>query len=630
MHQQIYKSSEGSTAFLNCTFQLTADNIEWKRAKKNPSSITKIFIDNIKYFSTLVIANTEKAADEDYYQCAANNNAVNGDVVELEVCNNETNVKRVALLANDITHSSQEGYSGLRHKHASADQGCEISFVVKIYMDTTQNSVLTPVLNGMKTAFQMCTGCGTRIGNTQAKQECILVCMDITAAEGPLEPSSIHLAEQFKNYLSHGGIVQTSDESRTVLDIDINSFKIKPKNADHNGSPFVSISYGEFRVPVGESAIIKTNVIAEPAAIAIEWFRIEKDMKFKIEIDNEQYFGSSDISPTLIIRGASIGDQGHYLCQAANKNGVGSSNITFLSIQSDTEHHSGDTATEEALTPQSCDLPGHHKDVHKGYFRQRKYDTLPSTAFHHSLKMGCSIGGLLNPTSCTLGPFVKFDNKIGFLTCAHALFDIGSTFQDIDYQYDGIDAIQIIQPACDSPIFNRPPCGHVRRAIFKPQLITSIDVAVIEITDPSRIPVSGQFTNTRHSSYINAGFEELPEFNSGLVERDVQGLDIGHPLYMFGSSSDITRGVLHTYGVSLASGATAMNNQCVFRSTYPTKTPFAMDDSGSGVFTIYPGTDELVCIGMAIGITSYADVVVTPIGAILEALGPQYSIASFP
>ncbi|XP_033763068.1 uncharacterized protein LOC117344446 [Pecten maximus] len=226
---------------------------------------------------------------------------------------------------------------------------------MSVIVNNDEATTLNNIIKSFKPAFKKATGDSRRMRSPWAKKQCIKVCMDITAARSPTEPSSVHLAKHFMQYLSDGGIVQTSDQSRTVLDIDKDSFKIKPKRVDHNGSPFVSISYGEFRVPVGEAAILKTNVIAEPAATAIEWFRKENDMEFKIEIDNEKYFGSSNLSPTLVIRRTNIEDCGHYLCKATNENGVGLSSIAFLSIQPGTIHDYGAGATQEVMTPQSRD-----------------------------------------------------------------------------------------------------------------------------------------------------------------------------------------------------------------------------------------------------------------------------------
>ncbi|XP_033728041.1 uncharacterized protein LOC117317349 [Pecten maximus] len=292
-------------------------------------------------------------------------------------------------------------------------------------------------------------------------------------------------------------------------------------------------------------------------------------------------------------------------------------------------------------------------DVHEGYFMLGGYDSIPSIVRHPTLKMGCDIGRSTvdasgqppSFTSGTHGPFVKFNNKIGFLTCAHVVFNDPSTSPYNDYQYDGNDKIEVTQPSVDVKMFKDPACGHVHRAIFNPQLDPSVDVAVIEITDQTRIPTTGQFSNTRQSSYERTGFEELPEYNSGLIQIDVKHFSTTHTVFKFGSSTDVTRGLLEVNKVNARPLSTVldlpshsrsflMTNQYQVFGCHPTLTFCTAGDSGSAVFMKRPCGD-LVCIGMVIGYMNvntnpHPCAVVTPIGAILNALGPEYSIASFP
>ncbi|XP_060081145.1 uncharacterized protein LOC132560497 [Ylistrum balloti] len=295
-------------------------------------------------------------------------------------------------------------------------------------------------------------------------------------------------------------------------------------------------------------------------------------------------------------------------------------------------------------------------DVHEGFFRRGAYTTEPASCYHQTLKMGCNIGRSTpeydaqgNPRQFiggTHGPFVKFNNKIGFLTCAHVLFDIPVQTMSVDFQHDGTNQIEIVQPFVDSRIHSGLACGHVQRAIFDPQRNPSIDVGVIEITDSNRIPSRGQFANEKHSSYINAGFDELPEYNSGSIQRDLTHFGTTHIVFKFGSESDITKGTLDVCGVDVrplsiimglprCSGQVQMNDQYQVFGANPTMTFSQLGDSGSAVFMKTTGTDQLTCIGMVIGnaymgANPFPATVVTPIGAILDALGQDYSIASFP
>ncbi|XP_033729563.1 uncharacterized protein LOC117318713 [Pecten maximus] len=294
-------------------------------------------------------------------------------------------------------------------------------------------------------------------------------------------------------------------------------------------------------------------------------------------------------------------------------------------------------------------------DVHEEYFKRGGYNSMPSDHFHSTLKMGCDIGrstpeydacgNRLPLIGGTHGPFVKFNNKIGFLTCAHVLFDVPLSTKCVDFLHDGSNTVEVAQPSVDSTAFGSSPCGHVHRAIFNPQLDPSIDVAVVELTDPSRLSTAGQFANAKHSSYKNAGFEELPEYSSGSILADLKHLGTTHIVFKFGSSSDLTKGTLDVCGTHVrplstalglprCTGKVEMQNQYQVSGAHPTMTFVTEGDSGSPVF-MKSDTGDLVLIGMAIGhayvgTNPFPLAVVTPIGAILNALGPKYSIASFP
>ncbi|XP_069134218.1 uncharacterized protein [Argopecten irradians] len=167
--------------------------------------------------------------------------------------------------------------------------------------------------------------------------ECIQVCIDISAAKHPSEPSSIHLAEEFRHYLLDGGTIQLSDESQTVLQIDETSIQITPHSLPEDGTPYVNISHGEFTVPVGKTVILQTYVISSTEATSIQWFKVEDGHHIAIEIDNQRYYGGSDDCPTLIIRETTTDDQGQYMCLATNSKGSSSSDTSSLYIVSDGE-----------------------------------------------------------------------------------------------------------------------------------------------------------------------------------------------------------------------------------------------------------------------------------------------------
>ncbi|XP_021366440.1 uncharacterized protein LOC110458824 isoform X3 [Mizuhopecten yessoensis] len=344
---------------------------------------------------TLVIKKSSKSKDEAHYQCSAKakSKAVDGEIVHLEVSDegksNATTTgstksynspsksglstavgHEVSQQENDSDNdnesyrrkshpnlsSSAEGskadlnnssisstgrkrslsYSttemhtrniGERDNHA--DQGCQVSLVVRNEIDISREASVDDFSKGFSTITEEYG----RVKKVTFEKKCILVRVFITAPRTVSEPSSVHLAEKFRHYILDGGHLRLSDESRTILDIDKDSFKITPTNACHNGLPYVNVSHGMFTVPVGESAILQTYIIAKEEATSIRWFKLKSDQQSAIEIDNKKYFGGSDLSPTLIIRNANIDDQGQYLCWATNKRGTGSSNISFVSIQ---------------------------------------------------------------------------------------------------------------------------------------------------------------------------------------------------------------------------------------------------------------------------------------------------------
>ncbi|XP_069135394.1 uncharacterized protein [Argopecten irradians] len=210
------------------------------------------------------------------------------------------------------------------------DQGCRILFDVTNEIDITRQETENDIIDG----FEKATGEQGRVNEVRLVSKCIQVCLDISAAKHPSDPSSIHLAEEFKHYLLDGGTIQLSDESRTVLQTDNSSFEITPYNSSMNGSPCVYVSHGHFTASVGKPVIIQTYVTSSPAleAISIQWYKEDDGDIIPVEIDNKRYYGGCDECPTLIIRETTISDQGRYRCSAINTNGVGWSDTLALSV----------------------------------------------------------------------------------------------------------------------------------------------------------------------------------------------------------------------------------------------------------------------------------------------------------
>ncbi|XP_033747358.1 uncharacterized protein LOC117332525 [Pecten maximus] len=255
-------------------------------------------------------------------------------------------------------HSQPAG--GKRATVCQTDQGSRMFFNVNNDIDITRQASQKDISD----TFTRVTRQSRHLRKAKLKKKCIQVCLDITAARSASEPSSLHLAEEFKHYLLEGGTIQLTDESQTVLQIVKDSFEITPETTPEDGSPYVNISHSQFTVPVGKTAIIQTYVISSPEVTSIQWFKKEDDEDIPIEFDNKQYFGGSILSPTLIIRKTTIGDHGQYLCTATNCNGTGLSNMTVLSLQSDGNE-------TEALTDKKVSIPARMTDrtfcfYHKG------------------------------------------------------------------------------------------------------------------------------------------------------------------------------------------------------------------------------------------------------------------------
>lgn len=152
-------------------------------------------------------------------------------------------------------------------------------------------------------------------------------------------------------------------------------------------------------------------------------------------------------------------------------------------------------------------------DVREGFFQfgPHAYATSNSNEFHPKLKMGCQfrVEGMLS--SGTIGPFVEFNGGLAFLTCAHNVRGIDPSGYYHDYSQ---------QPLCEQPLyveqppsvtfsFSHPPptyrCGSVAMATFSPQRSSSVDAAVVLVTEQNRIPSRGEFAMDSEIRLKSAG-----------------------------------------------------------------------------------------------------------------------------
>ena len=143
--------------------------------------------------------------------------------------------------------------------------------------------------------------------------------------------------------------------------------------------------------------------------------------------------------------------------------------------------------------------------------------------------------------------------------------------------------------------------------------------------------VTQKHYNLKYNDVLFSGYEldGLPEYEMGYITRNVNTFR-EKPLIKSGTSTGLTQGFFKLNGLEVRvhdgplSYGDGTSRNVVMRGQYEIQKqmyPYFFDkgDSGSAVF-VKDGT-KLICIGLAIGITSFGTTVVTPIGEILDALG---------
>lgn len=78
--------------------------------------------------------------------------------------------------------------------------------------------------------------------------------------------------------------------------------------------------------------VIQCTVFADPAATDIFWEKYNNGVKSIINSNSDGIFGSTILSPSLMIINATIADSGYYQCFATNKIGIGNSQPTRLNV----------------------------------------------------------------------------------------------------------------------------------------------------------------------------------------------------------------------------------------------------------------------------------------------------------
>ncbi|XP_021367842.1 uncharacterized protein LOC110459753 [Mizuhopecten yessoensis] len=284
-------------------------------------------------------------------------------------------------------------------------------------------------------------------------------------------------------------------------------------------------------------------------------------------------------------------------------------------------------------------------DIREGFFEfgPGTYSTSKSSNYHQQLRMGCQYAVEGKPMCATIGPFVKLNGHMAFLTCAHAIYGIDSNGYNIVSSSTFVEQPPSTTFAFPSGNQFNFRCGEVKKAVFAPHAQPSVDAAVVLISEPTRLPHRGEFAMDNEIRLNYAGFDDLPYFNSGNIHLDPSTIDGDKRIVKFGAETHVTKGNLKSVGTVISAvsadmgvfgqpgASVTMRNQMEISGVAGYGTYFQPGDSGAGVFYVdkTPAGQELTCIGIAIGTTSYGNAIVTPIKAVLDALQLP-SLCQFP
>ncbi|XP_056002635.1 uncharacterized protein LOC125659834 isoform X2 [Ostrea edulis] len=287
------------------------------------------------------------------------------------------------------------------------------------------------------------------------------------------------------------------------------------------------------------------------------------------------------------------------------------------------------------------EIDGIKTDVREGFFYLFPNDHFfkRSTDLLNPLMVGANIGRQGQNKEGTLGGFVTLNNgDIGTITCSHLFFDVNSNSAPVT-------AFDVVQPSygykCTDEI-----CGRHEKSVSPSDTAqgVTVDASLIRLTD--RVPQRGLFADLKANDLAELGFtlEKLPEYSKGAT-RDYRKEQKNrmNSCIKCGTGSGLTRGLLRLNGLAGRCRDTTFsltNPPSQSQSTYlsqleivgtPQKAFAAAGDSGALVFQVDPpatedGDDQLVCIGMVVGGTSYYTTVVTPIEPVLEALNVKMHV----
>ncbi|XP_060072928.1 uncharacterized protein LOC132552757 [Ylistrum balloti] len=305
-------------------------------------------------------------------------------------------------------------------------------------------------------------------------------------------------------------------------------------------------------------------------------------------------------------------------------------------------------------------------DVREGFFKLVVNNPIGK---HVPLKMGGNIGTNDGTTRHgTIGPLVEYMDRLCFITCAHVMYSEEECWQPrnthqagVLCQRSGLHSQRSTERLAFQPVKESEgdlECGRVVCWDYALERRTSIDIAIVEITDQTRLPTSGGFTVYDQEELDRIGYAtEEPTFDSGKTGRptptsdeetqpaptsicakpdtsDTDGalnntFDTSNDIIIFGSMSGATSGKYRNststrftqkmYGKTKASERYCgmlyiENSQC--GETHCKLKPLAVrGDSGAGVFQ-RKSDNSLECIGVLVAVDNTDSALVIPVGSI--------------
>ncbi|KAL3855699.1 hypothetical protein ACJMK2_014904 [Sinanodonta woodiana] len=278
------------------------------------------------------------------------------------------------------------------------------------------------------------------------------------------------------------------------------------------------------------------------------------------------------------------------------------------------------------------DIDGISTDVREGEFVFHGRNEARN--WHHKLPMGCRIS-TKDKQSGTLGGFVDLPgHKTGCITAAHVVLSKTDRKKYVKCKkakkerYNaslakGQTIIEVYQPTCKRAAF-----GKVFQIAFEEgnKSASSVDAAVIEITDHDRTPYKGLFPSGYYPFIVG--------------RLDHSNISRGSRVVKYGSSTNITHGKLVWNGSSVRivnTGGKSWNRLKADNISYPKffnqmvvkssdKINFSLPgDSGALVFMYHTSSMDMEAIGLLIGGSTHRSSVrmhiVTPIQAVFQQLG---------